>query len=269
MTIKISDLLAEVSALESNISKTASAKPSKKDELANVLDKLAEDMGECESSEEKEEKSEDEESKEEEKEASMKLTPDQINKIAAAVVKNLEKIAVDSGPNTQGSVVNEGAKASDGKATSAARATDQIVSGDSVAAAAASNPEANNKGVEGRGDLIADEPINSVGGGFAEPLKQASVTYTAQEAAVLQKLASIGYEYVVEVESDKIVREKIASAVIEEQARTAPAKIAQAIVRKNTEKTAGDNMVSKLAAIRDNDPQLFNALRVLADRKMI
>jgi len=178
---------------------------------------------------------------------------------------------VDSGPNTQGSVVNEGAK-NDGAATNAARATDQIVSGDAVASAANGNAEANNKGVEGRGDLIADEPVNAVGGGFAEPLKTASVTYTAQEAAVLQKLASIGYEYVVEVESDKIVREKVANALIAEQAKNAPAKIAQAILNKrNTEKTAGVNnsTMAKLAAIRDNDPQVFAALQLLASRNLI
>jgi len=66
MTVKLSDLLAEVSALESNLTKTASAKPTEKNVLAGVLDKLAEDMGKGEEFPFKE-KSEEEKAKEDEK----------------------------------------------------------------------------------------------------------------------------------------------------------------------------------------------------------
>ena len=285
--VKLSELLSEITALETGMSKTASKKPaSKVEQLASAIDKIAEELEKDKDKEEDkdhekseskdEEKKEDDEKKDwfEKKEGSVQLSNDAINKIAAAVIKKLEKIAVDSGPNTQGSVVNEGAK-NDGAATSAARAEDQIISGDSVQSAANSNSEKN--APEGGDKTIEKSDINEVGdrpaplGGMGA--KAASVRYTAQEAETLQKLASVGYEYLVDYYSDKIVNEKIASAVLAEQAKDAPQKIAQAIVANQRAKTASAQQTpsvrEKLAQISQNDPELFKALHVLSQRNLL
>lgn len=274
--VKLSELLAEVSALETGMTKAASKKPASKiEQLASAIDKIAEEMEAKEEEKEEGEESEAEEKKEEEgeKEASMKLTNDMIDKIAAAVIKKLEKVAVDSGPNTQGSVVNEGPKASDGAATSAARGEDQIISGDSVQSAAAGNAVKN--APEGGDKTIEQAPVNEVGdrpaplGGVGA--KAASVTYSAQEAEVLQKLAAVGYEYLVDYHSDKIVQEKIASAVIAERAKQAPEKIAKAIVAQEQEKTASaqPGLREKLAMVAEKDPELFKAIHTMAKRGLL
>ena len=275
--VKLSELLAEVSALETGMTKAASKKPASKiEQLASAIDKIAEEMEAKEEDEksESEEENKKEEEKEEEKEASMKMSNALVDKIATAVIRKLEKIAVDSGPNTQGSVVNEGPKNSDGAATNAARNEDHIVSGDSVAFAAASNPEKN--APEDGDNTIEKSPLNEVGdrpaplGGVGA--NAASVTYTAREAEVLNKLAAVGYEYLVDYHSDQIVREKIAQAIIAERAKQAPEKIAKALVAGSQEKTASTNenqLREKLAEVATKDPELFKAIHVLAKRNLL
>lgn len=207
----------------------------------------------------------------------MTESPELVDKIANAVIAKLEKIAVLDTNETQGSEVsNTAGGANDGAATNAGRATDQVISGDKVQSESESNPNAHTpKDVKGKGDLIANQAPNS--NGMAEPLQKAgSVSYTAKEAAILEKFASIGYEHVVDVYSDKIVQEKVASAIAAEKAKEAPTKIAQAILaneRNSTAKTANKseatNAQEKLAQIQKNDPTLFSALKVLAERKLI
>ena len=107
--------------------------------------------------------------------------------------------------------------------------------------------------------------------------------FTKEEAQVLEKFASIGYQHVVDVYSDQIVQEKVAQALIEEEAKGAPQKIASEILRRRREaegqnarpapaKTASDktsSSVEKLAKIKREDPELFSALQVMAKRKLL
>lgn len=279
--VKLANILAEVNALDSLITKTASAnKASKGESIASTLDKIAEGFPFEEKKEDEED--EDDEGKEEKdeetaKEGSMK-DPKFIQKIAIEVAKALQKMAVADTSETQGSEVGavQGG-AQDGAATNAARKTDQIIDGASVASAADSNPNAHNKDVAGTGDLIVNAPPvpdglqnPALGGiGASEQKVGSYVRYTAEEADALQKLASIGYDALVEYHSDRLVQEKVAAAVAEERAKDAPQKIAKQILAR--EKTAGvtNSEFQKLAAIKQNDPQLFSALQVLAARKLI
>ena len=121
---------------------------------------------------------------------------------------------------------------------------------------------------------------------------------------MLTKFAGLGYNYLVETYSDQLVQEKVASAIMAKKAAQAPEKIANAVLNKqNYAKTASANQynnalqqayqygynqavkqaqytanvqaaqdnatVQKLAAIKRNDPQLFNALHTLAKRNLI
>jgi len=273
--VKLADILKEVSALEESLTKTASAKTSKGTSLANTLDKIAEEVSESEE-EEKEEEDEKEEGDEEAmKEGSVKLTANAIKKIASEVVAQLSKIAVADTPETQGSVVGAvTGGGQDGAATNAARDTDQVIEGTSVENAANSNPNAHqppaNNGV---GDLIVNAP--PVPDGLQNPglggvgAKSASVVYSKQDAEVLQKLAGVGYEFLVEYYSDKIVQEKVAEAITAEQAKDAPQKIAKAILKGQEKTAAQKSEAQKLAAIKKNDPELFKALQTLANRNLI
>jgi hypothetical protein len=274
--VKLSTILEEVSALESKIQKVASSKANGTS-LASFLDKIAEEAEKGEDSEKKEDsESKGEEGKEEEKkedekkfefgetkESRMRLTDSDIQKIAQAVMK----IAVLDNEQTQGSVVTVGENKVDGAAVSAARATDQIIPGASVEAAAESNPQKHNTSTSS--DLIEGEAINEKD--MAVALKEGKlVLYSRQDAEVLEKFAGIGYNHVVDVYSDQIVQEKVAAAIIAEQAKDAPQKIAKAVLNKNTKTASNKNeVVSKLAHIKKNDPQLFAALKVMADRKLL
>lgn len=262
--VKLASILEEVSALESSLEKVAASK-NKGSSLASFLDKIAEEAEQSSESEEKkdEEKSESCEEEKENKEGSMKLSDKDIQKIAQAVLK----IAVLDTAETQGNVIT-GTNSVDGAATNAARAEDQIIPLSSVESAAESNPQRHN--VSPTGDLIEGEAPNTED--MAKALKEGSlVAYTAKEAAVLEKFASIGYNHVVDVYSDQLVQEKIAEAVIAEKAKDAPQKIAKSILRKNSEKTAAatDPRVAKLAQIKRTNPELFNALQTLAKNGLI
>lgn len=264
--VKLASILEEVSALESSLEKVASSR-TKGSSLASFLDKIAEEA-ECGSSEEKKDEkeegsSESSEEEKENKEGSMKLSDKDIQKIAQAVLK----IAVLDAPNTQGNVIT-GTSSVDGAATQAARAEDQIIPLSSVESAAASNPERHN--VSTTGDLIEGEAPNTEG--MAEAIKEGKlIVYTAKEAAILEKFASVGYNHVVDVYSDQIVQEKVASAIVAEQAKGAPQKIAKAILKNNNEKTASnsDPRVAKLAQIKKSNPELFGALQVLAKNGLV
>lgn len=275
--IKLSELLAEVSAMD-EVVKTASKKTpaSKFEVVADALSKLAEEMSESEDESEKDEEEKEEEKSEEEE---MKLSNAQLDKIASLVVNKLEKIAVGG---VQGSAVNEGPASTDGSLTNEARKTDQIVAGATVESQIASNPHKN--APEDGDHTIEKSEINDVGkrpealggmgaaGGTSEGTKIGKVVYSAEEADVLQKLAGIGYEYLVDYYSDQIVQEKVAQAVMAERAKDAPQKIARAILSKeqNTEKTAAKNtMKEKLAHIQRTDPDLFAAIKILSDRNLL
>lgn len=270
--IKMAQILEEVAALESTMDKVASSKGTSTSALASFLDKMAEEssMEDEESEDEKEEK--EEESEESMKEGSMKPTKEDelVNKIANAVLGKLSKVAVLDTSETQGSTVSNTAGGSnDGAATNAARKEDQLISGASVDSAAGSNPNAHNPSInDGKGDLIVNQAPNVEG--MADALQKAGhVVYTRKEAEILEKFASIGYEHVVDVYSDKIVQEKVAQAIVAEQAKDAPQKIAKAILTKQNEKTASNEQANKLAQLKKNDPECFAALQVLADRGLI
>ena len=267
--VKLASILAEVSALESSLEKVASSKNSGSS-IASFLDKIAEEAA-CESDSEESKKKEEEDKKkaeeeakknEEYKEGSMKLSDTDIRKIAAAL-----KVAVLDNEQTQGSLVDGGAASVDGAATNAARETDQVIPLATVESAAESNPQKHNTSTTS--DLIEGETPNVAD--MAQALKEGKlVLYTAKEAAVLEKFASVGYNYVVDTYSDQIVQEKVAAALVAEQAKGAPQKIARAILANKSVKTASANpTVQKLAQIKKNDPKLFDAIKTLAERKLI
>lgn len=276
--MKLASILEEVSALESKLEKVASHESSP--DLASFLDKIAEDAendedekednkkGESKKDEkEKEDESEKSASKKSTQEADMKLSDNDITKIAYAL-----KNAVLDNEQTQGSTVSGSDGSSDGAATNAARSEDQLLPLDSVESAANSNPQRHN--TSSSGDLVEDEAPNVED--MAKALKEGTIrVYTAKQAELLEKFAGIGYEHVVDTKSDEIVQEKIAQALIDEQAKDAPQKIASAMLRgRNTEnqpttKTASNETVQKLAQIKKDDPDLFSSLQVLASRGLI
>ena len=285
--VKLADMLKEVAALEDAMTKSASSKKaSRSSSLASALDKIAESV-EDDKEKKDDEKDEDKEhedketfpfeagEKEEEKEnKEAMLNSKDIQKIASEVVRQLSKIAVADTPETQ-SVALQAAPSGGvgGGATEAARKEDQLIPGTEVENKAKANPNAMNPASnDGVADLIVDAPPQSDGvqnalGGIGA--KQASVIYTADEAQTLQKLASVGYEYLVDYYSDKIVQEKVASAVLAERAKDAPEKIARAIIAQEKTAAAKDTTGEKLAHIKKTDPALFGALQVLANRNLI
>ena len=277
--IKLPELLKEVSKLEDAMSKVASKKietkqPSRLEQIADSLSKLAECVEGGSSSEEEMSEEEKEKAKEEEKkEASMKFTPEQLKQL-----RSLIKEAVASGPNMQGSVVNEGPQ-NDGTLVDTARAFDEqrLKSDAEVNSDIAANPEKN--APEGGDNTIEGAPLNNVGdrppalGGVGGD-KAASVVLTAEQAETLDKLATIGYWACVDHQSDLIVQEKVASAYLAQQAAEAPAKIAAALRQREAapaEKTASTKQVimQKLAHLQQNDPELFNVYATLAKRGML
>ena len=206
---------------------------------------------------------------------------------ATKIARAYKKAVLDN-ENTQGSTVQVGAKDSDGAATNAARDTDQIISLESVESKAESNPEKHNTSTSS--DLIEGITPNSED--MAEPLQEGKMAEALKTGALrvipgndldmLTKFAGLGYNYLVETYSDQLVQEKIAQAVVAKKAEQAPEKIASAILNQqqyaqnvkqaqyNKAQAAQDNAtVQKLAAIKKNDPQLFEALHTLAKRNLI
>lgn len=265
---KLDSLIREMSALENTLEKNASKSSSR---LASFLDKIAEEA-ECEDSEcdESDKEKEKEQEEENNKEGSMR------NYTATKIARAIKSAVLDN-EQTQGSTVQVGPKSGDGAATNAAREQDQIISGDKVESEAESNPQRHNTSTSS--DLIEDEPVNEKD--MAEALKEGRLLlYTDKEAALLTKFASVGYNYIVDTYSDQIVQEKIAEQIMAQKAAQAPQKIASAILQREaaqkvaaqqlSNQQANDNkLVQKLAAVKKNDPTLFNALRVMADRGLI
>lgn len=277
---KLSSIISEMSALDAATEKNASKSSSR---LASFLDKIAE---EAEKEDDTEKCPECGKGKEEctcgaKKEGSMNI--ETATKIARAYKK-----AVLDNENTQGSTVQVGAKDNDGAATNAARDTDQIISLESVESKAESNPEKHNTSTSS--DLIEGITPNSED--MAEPLQEGKMAEALKTGALriipgndldmLTKFAGLGYNYLVETYSDQLVQEKIAQAVLAKKAEQAPEKIASAILNQqqyaqnvkqaqyNKAQNAQDNAtVQKLAAIKKNDPQLFEALHTLAKRNLI
>ena len=277
---KLSSIISEMSALDAATEKNASKSSSR---LASFLDKIAE---EAEKEDDTEKCPKCGKNKEEctccaKKEGSMNI--ETATKIARAYKK-----AVLDNENTQGSTVQVGAKANDGAATNAARDTDQIISLESVESKAESNPEKHNTSTSS--DLIEGITPNSED--MAEPLQEGKMAEALKTGALrvipgndldmLTKFAGLGYNYLVETYSDQLVQEKIAQAVVAKKAEQAPEKIASAILNQqqyaqnvkqaqyNKAQAAQDNAtVQKLAAIKKNDPQLFEALHTLAKRNLI
>ena len=277
---KLSSIISEMSALDAATEKNASKSSSR---LASFLDKIAE---EAEKEDDTEKCPECGKGKEEctcgaKKEGSMNI--ETATKIARAYKK-----AVLDNENTQGSTVQVGAKDSDGAATNAARDTDQIISLESVESKAESNPEKHNTSTSS--DLIEGITPNSED--MAEPLQEGKMAEALKTGALrvipgndldmLTKFAGLGYNYLVETYSDQLVQEKIAQAVVAKKAEQAPEKIASAILNQqqyaqnvkqaqyNKAQAVQDNAtVQKLAAIKKNDPQLFEALHTLAKRNLI
>ena len=279
---KLSSIISEMSALDAATEKNASKSSSR---LASFLDKIAEEAEKEDDTEKCPEcgKGKDECTCSAKKEGSMNI--ETATKIARAYKK-----AVLDNEQTQGSTVQVGAKANDGAATNAARDTDQIISLESVENAAENNPEAHYNDNDSA-DLIKDKAPNTKN--EAEPLqedKMAELLKTGalrvipgNELEMLTKFAGLGYNYLVETYSDQLVQEKVASAIIAKKAEQAPEKIASAILNQQTMQNqqvkqaqarnvqaAQDNAtVQKLAAIKKNDPQLFEALHTLAKRNLI
>ena len=256
MANTISKLLGEIAALEgAAATKTASKKDSADEKLVSFLDKLAMELEEdpsmlfpSEKKEEEEEKEdkEDKEESEEDKEASVdenKL----VDKVANKVLAMLEKIAVQGGetiPNfDQPNTASGGGPVVQGMDDEAN--IDQF-SGDRI-----SDKENPNKN-----DLVEQRMPESQEGS-AEALQK--VSYSKEEAQVLHKLASIGYEFLVDVVSDQIVQEKIAAAVADEKAKEAPQKIAKALIAKQegSKKEAGA------------DPKVIEALKTLKEANLL
>jgi len=253
----MNDIITMENAIEkkASLAKGNSATPSSAASASAFIDNLikrAEAHGEDCECEECQNKKKTE--KENEKEGSMRNSD--VMKIARAI-----KIAVLDNEHTQGSTVQVGPKSVDGAATNAAREQDQIIDGSSVESAADSNPERHNTSTSS--DLIEDEPVNEKD--MAKALKEGRlILMTDKEAAVLNKFASVGYDYVVQAYSDQIVNEKIAEQQLALQAAQAPAKIASAMLNN------GDADVNaKLAALKQNDPALFAAYRTLAKRGLL
>lgn len=278
---KLSSIISEMSALDAATEKNASKSSSR---LASFLDKIAE---EAEKEDDTEKCPECGKGKEEctcgaKKEGSMNI--ETATKIARAYKK-----AVLDNEQTQGSTVQVGAKDSDGAATNAARDTDQIISLDSVESKAESNPQKHNTSTSS--DLIEGVTPNSED--MAEPLQEGKMAellktgalrvIPGNELEMLTKFAGLGYNYLVETYSDQLVQEKVASAIIAKKAEQAPEKIASAILNqqamqnqqvkqaqaRNVQAAQDNATVQKLAAIKKNDPQLFEALHTLAKRNLI
>ena len=103
---------------------------------------------------------------------------------------------------------------------------------------------------------------------MAKALKEGRlILMTDKEAAVLNKFASVGYDFVVDTYSDQIVNEKIAESQLAIQAAQAPVKIASAMM--NTAANNDADVNAKLAALKQNDPALFAAYRTLAKRGLL
>jgi len=278
---KLSSIISEMSALDAATEKNASKSSSR---LASFLDKIAE---EAEKEDDTEKCPECGKGKEEctcsaKKEGSMNI--ETATKIARAYKK-----AVLDNEQTQGSTVQVGAKDGDGAATNAARDTDQIISLESVEDKAESNPQKHNTSTSS--DLIEGITPNSED--MAEPLQEGKMAellktgalrvIPGNELEMLTKFAGLGYNYLVETYSDQLVQEKVASAIIAKKAEQAPEKIASAILNqqamqnqqvkqaqaRNVQAAQDNATVQKLAAIKKNDPQLFEALHTLAKRNLI
>lgn len=256
----MNDIITMENAIEkkASLAKGNSATPSSAASASAFIDNLikrAEAHGENCECEECQNKKKTE--KENEKEGSMRNSD--VMKIARAI-----KIAVLDNEHTQGSTVQVGPKSVDGAATNAAREQDQIIDGSSVESAADSNPERHNTSTSS--DLIEGEPVNEKD--MAKALKEGRlILMTDKEAAVLNKFASVGYDFVVDTYSDQIVNEKIAESQLAIQAAQAPVKIASAMM--NTAANNDADVNAKLAALKQNDPALFAAYRTLAKRGLL
>lgn len=297
---KLSSIISEMSALDAATEKNASKSSSR---LASFLDKIAEEA----EKEDDTEKCQDCGKNKEDCTCGAKKEGSMNNDTAMKIARAYKQAVLDN-EQTQGSTVQVGAKANDGAATNAARDTDQIIPLDSVESRANSNPQKHNTStssdlIEGITPNSADmaEPLQE--GKMAEAFKTGALkVIESNEYDMLTKFAGLGYNYLVEAYSDQLVQEKVANAIMAKKAEEAPEKIASALLNQQScEKTASANQynnalqqayaygynqavkqaqmnnvpskdeatVQKLAAIKRNDPQLFDALHTLAKRNLI
>lgn len=300
MASKLAMLMNELTTLESSISKTASKTASPDDKFVSLLDKLAAELDpnavatdkdgehgpdcqcdECKKKREEKASKENSESPEKcsskktnaTKEASMNETQ-LINRITNQVMRNLEKIAVQGGEVSPTGMDDANTASSSSPLIDAMREIGTSTQTDVESIGDTTNPNDNDL-IEGQAPAARD---GVVGGGSVAPLqKGACVYYTQEEAQVLNKLASVGYQHIVDVMSDEVVNEKIAEAVLAEQAAAAPQKIARALINQgrgqnvpqNTQTTTKTSARQKLAAAAQQDPSVHAALQVLYDRGLL
>lgn len=203
----LASIMAEVTSFANSVSPTIKEASASNTDLASVLDKLAMelDAGVTENTSSKEANN---------KENSMNEAQI-VDKIANAVLAKLEKIAVD------GSEVTPGMEQAQQGTSTAASGTivnnlqstnaDNMVPGPAVGQVPA-------------GESATDNPNDLVKGVTpgtgADPLqKGASVNISVQELDTLTKLATVGYEAIVEAEADSRVNQLIKEAQMQKQAQ--------------------------------------------------
>lgn len=299
---KLSSIISEMSALDAATEKNASKSSSR---LASFLDKIAEEA-EKEDDEKCPDCGKDKDSCTcgAKKEGSMNT--DTAIKIARAYKKAVLDNEQTQGSTVQvGPKASDGAATNAARDTDQIISFDSVESrADSNPQK--HNTSTSSDLIEGITPNSADmaEPLQE--GKVAEAFKTGALRVVeGNELEMLTKFAGLGYNYLVEAYSDQLVQEKVASAIMAKQAEAAPEKIASALLNQQAyEKTASLNnynnalqqayaygynqavkqaqynnsntqtaqdqaTVQKLAAIKRNDPQLFDALHTLAKRNLI
>lgn len=205
MSNTISSLLQELTNFENSVEKAASVSASNSPaHLATWLDKMAEevDRGHVQTTAATKTETNAVGTKPTiNKEASMNDAT--IQKLAEAISQAIKTAVLDT-PETQGSTVGT-PHAGDGAAVNAARATDQIISATSVETATKTNPQRHN--ISDTFDMIEDEVINS--DDLVHKIKEGNLHfYTTEEAQILSKFASHGYNMLVNSYSEMLAEQE-------------------------------------------------------------
>lgn len=301
---KLSSIISEMSALDAATEKNASKSSSR---LASFLDKIAEEA-EKEDDEKCPEcgKDKDECTCGANKEGSMRNAT--AIKIARAYKKAVLDNENTQGSTVQvGAKASDGAATNAARDTDQIISLDSVED-EADSNPERHNTSTSSDLIEGITPNSEDmaEPLQE--GKMAEAFKTGALrVIPGNDLDMLTKFAGLGYNYLVETYSDQLVQEKVASAIMAKKAAQAPEKIANAVLnRQSYEKTASANQynnalqqayaygynqavkqaqynanvrsaqatqdqatVQKLAAIKRNDPQLFDALHTLAKRNLI
>ncbi len=302
---KLSSIISEMSALDAATEKNASKSSSR---LASFLDKIAEEAEKEDDTEVCPEcgKDKDECTCSAKKEGSMRNST--AVKIARAYKRAVLDNENTQGSTVQvGAKANDGAATNAARDTDQIISLDSVES-DADDNPEKHNTSTSSDLIEGITPNSEDmaEPLQE--GKMAAAFKTGALrVISGNDLDMLTKFAGLGYNYLVETYSDQMVQEKVASAIMAKKAAQAPEKIANAVLnRQNYEKTASANNYNsalqqayaygynqamnnvkqakynnnvqtaqdnatrqKLAAIKRNDPQLFDALHTFAKRGLI